>query len=137
MVDGTLVNVSSWYDNEMGYSARCVDLLRYVAEPAVKRTPRTRSIPPAIEGRRALVRVDFNGPIKDGRVSDDTRIRASLPTIKYLREQGAASVLLSHLGRPKGGRRPEILHATGRAGAREPAGRAGHLPCRSAVRAKP
>jgi phosphoglycerate kinase len=61
-----------------------------------------------LNGKRVVMRVDFNCPVKEGKVGDDSRIKAALPTIKYITENGASLVLLSHLGRPKGEVKPEF-----------------------------
>lgn len=103
--------IVSWYDNEWGYSCRVVDLLRYMiaqgkaaanapAKPVVIDKATIRDT--ALGGKKVIMRVDFNVPVQEGKVTDDTRIVESLPSIKYALEHNAKLILLSHLGRPKG-----------------------------------
>jgi phosphoglycerate kinase len=80
----------------------------------MSRLPLLEDLPP-VDGKRVLVRTDFNVPIENGSITDDFRIKAALPTIEWLRKQGAVVVCASHLGRPKGSPDPKYSMAPVRA----------------------
>ena len=79
-----------------------------------ERVPTLEDLPP-LEGKRVLLRADFNVPLRDGEITDDLRIRAALPTIGWLQDHGATVVACTHLGRPKGKPDPKYSVAPVRA----------------------
>ena len=130
MLEGKLVRVVSWYDNEWGFSNRMVDTAAAMAQADLTGTAVSErhsgpsTISATSRGKRALVRVDLNVPMQDGAVTDDTRLRATLPTVTELADKGAIVLLLAHFGRPKGERGPDmslsLVTRPYRAGARPP-----------------
>ena len=107
MVAGNCVKVISWYDNEWGYSCRVRDLIEFMAKKGlVDRSTSMHKLSIkdlSLRDKRLFVRVDFNVPLSDeGRVTDDTRIRETLPTLEYAIRNRAKLILASHLGTSKG-----------------------------------
>ena len=139
--NGNMVKVVGWYDNEWGYSNRLVDLItlrRQVALTHAMKTVDDLISADDLRGRRVFVRADLNVPLDaDGTITDDGRIRASLPTIKALAEAGARVVVCAHLGRPKGAPDPSYSLAPGRRAPRRAARRRGRLRHRHGRRVRP
>ena len=115
VMDGNMVKVVSWYDNEWGYSERLIDMAAFVASKRSIMGGNSRMkltiLDMNVDNKRVFVRVDFNVPMKDGVITDDTRIRGALDTIKYLIDHNAKVILASHFGRPKGERKPDMTLA--------------------------
>src|SRR5262249_39992047 len=101
VMDGNFVRVMSWYDNEWGFSTRMADPA--VAMGKLISMPRFRTLNDLdVKGKRVLVRADLNVPMKDGKVTDTSRIDRQAPTIRELSDNGAKVIVLSHFERPKG-----------------------------------
>ena len=109
-----MVKVLGWYDNEWGYSNRLVDLTVLVGSQAASLTalPGIDSLGD-VSGKRVLVRADLNVPLDGGNITDDGRIRASVPTLERLLDAGAEVVVVAHLGRPKGAPDPKLQPGSG------------------------
>ena len=121
---GDQVKVIGWYDNEWGYSNRLADLTALVGRPALMRADRR---PLDVAGQAVLLRADLNVPLDGDVITDDGRVRASLPTIRTLSSRGARVIICAHLGRPKG----ETYADPGRG---RPVPAAGRRPARRAAR---
>jgi len=107
VMDGDFVKVPSWYDNRCGHSMRCVDLVRFMATRGSRRHGQESVKDLDLKGQRYSSAWTSNVPIKNGAIKDDTRVRASLPTIQYASGRGPPSSWASHLD-GQGGPQPEM-----------------------------
>ena len=101
-----LFKLIGFYDNEYGYATKLLELAAYMSSVDSKAKQTVRDFD--VSGKRVLMRCDFNVPMQDGVITDDKRIEETLPTLRYLIEQGARVVMMSHLGRPKGNPNPKF-----------------------------